>query len=347
MFKKELLINNIKRNGVLILARERITREVTWFLENGEIIKGQDFIKEAYFFEIECSGIKNYWVKNKKWQNIWLKKPYYSNKFHIQQREPTKHSEETKKLLSKLAKERGYYGSKNPMYGKTVEEVWREKYSKDKVEELKKIRKEKISYMTKGEKNPFYGKKHNKDIIFKIVEKSKQTRENRTEERNKEISAISKNTQKKIKEKIGYENYIEMKRKAGKISRQKSGGYKINRLEEKMLKILTEKGYDVCYSFILNGEYQYDFRIKNTKILIEVQGDFWHANSKLERFKNKENLYEFQKKIIIKDEIKKEYAKKFGWDIIYIWETEINNNNFDLFFKEIKEKYDLSINSNK
>lgn len=73
----------------------------------------------------------------------------------------------------------------------------------------------------------------------------------------------------------------------------------------------------------------YDFQIKDTNILIEVQGDYWHANpqiyKKFDLINYPKNKYIVADDIWKKDEIKKNIANKYGYVIIYIWESEIKN----------------------
>jgi len=344
-FNKESLLNKIKRNGILIIARERLNREITWYLDNGDILKGQEFFSNDPIFSIECKGIPNHWVENRVFQRIWLTKPYYSNKYHAEVREPIKHSEETKRKISTKAKERDYTGERNPMYGKSVVDIWKENYGEDWEIHYNSWIKS-IKEATAGDKNPFYGKKHSKETLDIIKEKGKKTRDSWSEDKKKEVSENISNAQKNYREKIGEEFYRKEKSKAGKMSVLSLSRFKMNKLEKKVLDILKNEGYDIQYSIVLNGKYQYDFRIKNTRILIEVQGDFWHANPNIERFKNVENLYEFQKEKVIKDQIKRDYAINLGWTIFIFWENDINTNNHEFILKEIGNAYKIQIGRN-
>jgi very-short-patch-repair endonuclease len=70
---------------------------------------------------------------------------------------------------------------------------------------------------------------------------------------------------------------------------------------------------------------EYDFLISNTKILIEVDGDYWHGNSNI--FKN---LSDFQKSVQENDKIKENFAKLKGYDVIRFWGSDVKNNNLDV-----------------
>lgn len=88
----------------------------------------------------------------------------------------------------------------------------------------------------------------------------------------------------------------------------------------------------------------YDIYIHGTGILIEVQGDYWHANPKIYKPEDiisyPNNLKIAAKDIWNRDFLKKENAEKYGYNVIYIWELDINfhkhNNSLDLFvFNEL------------
>jgi len=72
----------------------------------------------------------------------------------------------------------------------------------------------------------------------------------------------------------------------------------------------------------------YDFRIQKTNIIIEVNGDFWHANPN--KYKENDIVKHTKDGILAKDIWKKDeekllLAKKNGYRVVYIWETEFNN----------------------
>jgi very-short-patch-repair endonuclease len=81
------------------------------------------------------------------------------------------------------------------------------------------------------------------------------------------------------------------------------------------------------------GRYIPDFQIKNTKTIIEVQGDYYHCNPKLYPDGPKN---EHQIKYIINDYYKKCFYVGNGYVLIELWEHDIINN-FDNVQKVIKE----------
>ena len=66
----------------------------------------------------------------------------------------------------------------------------------------------------------------------------------------------------------------------------------------------------------------YDFRLKNTNILIECDGDFWHCNP----INFPEPKYNTQKYNLERDKIKNQWAKNNGYTLLRFWENDINNN---------------------
>jgi very-short-patch-repair endonuclease len=67
----------------------------------------------------------------------------------------------------------------------------------------------------------------------------------------------------------------------------------------------------------------YDFKISGKKLMIEVDGDFWHCNPK-SKFSIPE--YSVQKKNLIKDEIKNKWCLDNDFTLLRFWETDINDN---------------------
>lgn len=70
--------------------------------------------------------------------------------------------------------------------------------------------------------------------------------------------------------------------------------------------------------------YKFDFYIKELNLLIEIQGDFWHANPKV--FNRKKLKSKIQIKCIIKDKHKRKIALDNNYNVIYFWEYDIINN---------------------
>lgn len=102
---------------------------------------------------------------------------------------------------------------------------------------------------------------------------------------------------------------------------------KINKLETRVAECLTSLGIPFQYSFFIKGR-QYDFLIGS--VVLEVQGDFWHANPK---FYHEDSQLSFPGKmhqIIAKDIWEKDLKKqnlaiKHGYQYLTLWENDINS----------------------
>ena len=73
----------------------------------------------------------------------------------------------------------------------------------------------------------------------------------------------------------------------------------------------------------------FDFYFPKLNLVIECQGDYYHANP---RKYNEDNLNSTQKANIKRDIRKKEYLIKNNIKSLFIWEYDINKN-----FNDIKE----------
>jgi len=104
-----------------------------------------------------------------------------------------------------------------------------------------------------------------------------------------------------------------------------------NSLEKRFEKILIELGVDykkqaVVWVSLIRGHKKYkvyDFQIPSKKILIEIDGDYWHCNPK--KYPNGP-INRVQKRNILNDSIKDRVAIAYGYQLIRIWEDDINNN---------------------
>lgn len=125
---------------------------------------------------------------------------------------------------------------------------------------------------------------------------------------------------------------IKNKEIAKKVSKQnkprgrKHKEYGTSKLEERFAKEFLDKlGIKYTYQFKAEdiGRY-YDFLIESpagSKIIVEIDGDFYHGYGKVWEEKNP-----MQKHNEYVDRIKDEWALAHGIPIIRIWEHDINNN---------------------
>lgn len=114
----------------------------------------------------------------------------------------------------------------------------------------------------------------------------------------------------------------------GLFDRRKNGT--VSNLEKRVMGILKDIGIPFESQYRI-GKYfhRYDIRISDTKILLEVNGDFWHANPELYKEDDILNFSETNKPrakdIWKKDQKNAEIANKNGFKVLYLWEKETLN----------------------
>lgn len=106
-----------------------------------------------------------------------------------------------------------------------------------------------------------------------------------------------------------------IKKKKKRIYKPKPKTSKIEVVFGKWMKSL---GIKIETQFKLGTKY-YDFKIKDLPILIEFNGDYWHANPLLYESTNLDRIQIRNKK---NDAYKKTLAISKGYYLLYIWENE-------------------------
>mgnify|MGYP001436809197 CR=1 FL=1 len=84
------------------------------------------------------------------------------------------------------------------------------------------------------------------------------------------------------------------------------------------------------------GPYCVDFCFPHKKIVIEADGDFWHANPEFMKEKNRTELHPIQKKMVHLDKSKNTYLKNQDWVVLRFWERDIYKKT-ELCIKKIKD----------
>jgi len=92
-------------------------------------------------------------------------------------------------------------------------------------------------------------------------------------------------------------------------------------IESKVYEALEKRGIKHHRQYVINKKFTCDVAIPEKKIIIEVQGNYWHANPK--QFPNPNKR---QREQIKKDRSKKAYLEKCGYKVVYLWESEINSD---------------------
>lgn len=310
--------NKIFINNKLIKKIEKIGKFKKFIFEDSFMLK-----KDFKNFEIECN------VCNTKTKLNCLTKKHLDFKYlciscgkkgELNHFYGKKHSEKSIRQMKEI-KLGMYDKEKNPFYGKKHSEETKSKISKN------------LKNHFLFNLNPFYGKKHSEETKLKLSTIHKFTYSLKTNEEKEEISRKISNSLKIFQNNnVLYTHYIRRKAALKSIISQKN--YKINKIETIVQNKIKEMELDFKYSVII-GYNQYDFGNKKHKILIEVQGDYWHSNPNLY---SEKDLNETQKNKKKRDEEKKLFAEKNGFELYYIWESEIYNNEYILILNKIKDK---------
>ncbi len=98
---------------------------------------------------------------------------------------------------------------------------------------------------------------------------------------------------------------------------------KMNTLERLVANTLTEAGIEYTFQFFLQKDgccKAFDFKIKGTDILIEVDGDYWHGNPAVKHhWKDVDSVRE-------NDEVKSKLAVNHGYTLLRFWESDIKHD---------------------
>lgn len=220
-----------------------------------------------------------------------------------------------------------------------------------------------------GETNPFYGKKHKKEVIegmkVRLSIISKKNWKNQ-EYREKVIKAVSKPRRKEFgKEQSDRiiqwykdnpnqrEIRSESMKKSWRNGKIIKNGYSYNRsrMQELLLKDIEEIcGYTILKKTIRleDGKYLFpDIFIKNAGLIIEFYGDYWHANNIFYKAKDivyhgllAEDIWNRDKERIQKfDNIVDENNNLVSYKVEVVWQYDYLNSK-----KTVLKKLDNLIN---
>lgn len=116
--------------------------------------------------------------------------------------------------------------------------------------------------------------------------------------------------------------------------------YGTSKLEIRFEYILKMFGVSYTWQKWINHR-SYDFKLDNTNIIIEIQGNYWHANPSLYKedslISYPNNIKKYAVDVWKDDCIKKEIAESYGYKVYYLWEDFINASSDDQIYKLIME----------
>lgn len=192
---------------------------------------------------------------------------------------------------------------KDPTFIKELDSILMAKYG---VKRLCNIEKQKETIKNKP-----------KEFFNERTKKSNITRNKWSDEKRQSIKDKKSKTRKELWNKLSS--------KEKDTILEKLAHNTISSLEVRVAKCLTELNISYESQYLLSYRY-FDFKVN--KVLIEINGDYWHANP--EKYSANDIIsFPKGKKILAsslwkKDEVKKRAAEKKGFTVFYIWEKELN-----------------------
>ena len=113
------------------------------------------------------------------------------------------------------------------------------------------------------------------------------------------------------------------------------------KIEKIMAKELLKREISFVKQFNVKNKFVCDIAIPYLKIIIECDGDYWHANPKIY---DKHKLTFSQKKNIQRDKIKDKYLQKEGWTVLRFFESDIKSHTSSCL-KRVEKKIESPIDN--
>lgn len=114
------------------------------------------------------------------------------------------------------------------------------------------------------------------------------------------------------------------------LNRQKYSGLNAflkSKMEETGLNPIPE--YEI-------GPYSVDFCFPDKRLVVEADGDWWHANPEFMQERRLTELHPIQKKMTLLDKRKNTYLMNHDWKLLRFWERDIKSNP-EICLTKIKE----------
>jgi very-short-patch-repair endonuclease len=186
------------------------------------------------------------------------------------------------------------------------------------------------------------------DTLIKIEGIKEKLRNNkeRGDKISKKLKGVPKSEESKIKNSITqikrYKDNPKLREQQSKTRlkwMKDNSKVKTSKLENKFIELLTSIGLIEDVDFIHNHLISniktfFDFYLPSKKIIIEVDGDFYHCNPNTKYSKPE---YEIQKKNISNDKRKNTWCKNHDMILLRYWEKDINERP-DWVISELKKE---------
>lgn len=225
-------------------------------------------------------------------------------------------------------KKRTYAGENNPSYGRK--------------QSLEERQKRSHSMKSAYKRDPSI-KDRQRNGIKKYVEKTGYYP-------GSDPKSIEKKKQTNLK-KYGVEwvgaNIPELKRRAEETCLKRYGKSSIQMMQEALLSTIETKpeiifreyletlniNFIPQYKLVVGETYRYfDFMLTDLNILVEIDGDFWHANPNIYDLSN---LHEVQIQTLRNDDFKNKMIEHTDFDLIRFWASEVMEEGFLDKIKEV------------
>lgn len=90
--------------------------------------------------------------------------------------------------------------------------------------------------------------------------------------------------------------------------------------------VLMENGIEFVKQFEV-GRMTADFYIPTANLIVETNGDFWHANPEV--YPDRDNLHPIQRRAVEKDKRKLQQLHDLGYEVYVIWEHDLSERKQD------------------
>jgi G:T-mismatch repair DNA endonuclease (very short patch repair protein) len=201
-----------------------------------------------------------------------------------------------------------------------------------------------------GINNPFYGKTHDRTMIENTKKKLRKISKALWKDnnyRNKVIKAVSKPRRKRFKKEQSIritqwykDNPKQLKIRSKAMKNTWAEGrikpnenmviYNKSKIEKRLLKDIRLFCKEAIGNYVINTKkhrwYYPDVIIKSKRVIIELYGDYWHANSKKYYANDIVHHNILAKDIWKRDRIRIRRLTKLGYKVIIIWESEYKKN---------------------
>jgi len=193
----------------------------------------------------------------------------------------------------------------------------------------------------RGKNHPMYGRSHTKETKRKISEKAKDRLKDpqnhhmygksHSDETKRKIS----NSHKKLYEN-GYVNPMKGNTHSKNTIKKIFSSWEDSSAEKCVMNVLNSHEINYTHQFFLQTDdgdtKSYDFYIPKYNTLLEVDGDYWHGGPKYNKH------FKGVKKVKENDRLKDNLAKESGYNIVRVWESEIEKKK-DIVVEKIKLDY--------